>query len=87
MPSCVSSSTRESIVYVGRAIGTVKAAKWEKQFPRDVAMEHSRLLDGVLPEDQHEFDRIIADIRTTVSEWLWVNVLTQQDVDEAVESL
>ena len=87
MPSCVSHQTTDSIIYVGRAIGTVKAAKWEKQFPRTVAMEHTKLLDHVLPEDQHEFDRIVADIRTTVSEWLWVNVLTQEDVDEAVESL
>ncbi|KAJ3558979.1 hypothetical protein NM688_g616 [Phlebia brevispora] len=87
IPSCVTTQTRESIVYVGRAIGTVKAAKWEKQFPRDIAIEHTKLLDNVLPEEQHEFDHILGDIRTTVSEWLWHNVLTQQDVDEAVESL
>ena len=87
VPACVSSQTQESIMYVGRAIGTVKAAKWEKQFPRDVALEHTKLLDRILPEDQHEFDRVIADIRTTVSEWLWDNVLTRADVDDAVESL
>ena len=87
MPSCVSTSSRESISYVGRAVGTVKAAKWEKQFPRADAMEYTRLLDGVLPQDQYEFDRVIAEIRTSVSEWLWLNVLTYQDVDEAVESL
>lgn len=87
VPSCVTSQTRDSIMYVGRAIGTVKAAKWEKQFPRDVAMEHTKLLDGILPVDQHDFDRVISDIRTTVSEWLWHNVLTPKDVDEAVESL
>ncbi|KAH9937370.1 gamma-tubulin ring complex protein [Fomitopsis serialis] len=87
VPSCLSSQSRESIAYVGRAIGTVKAAKWERQFPRELAMEHSKLLEGVLPQEQYAFDRVIADIRTTVSEWLWLNVLTQKDVDVAVESL
>lgn len=87
MPSCVSIQSRESISYVGRAVGTVKAAKWEKQFPRTVAMEHTRLLDVVLPQDQYEFDRAVAEIRIAVSEWLWLNVLTYKDVDDAVESL
>ena len=87
VPSCLSVQSRESIAYVGRAIGTVKAAKWERQFPRELALEHSKLLESVLPQEQYTFDRIIADIRTTVSEWLWLNVLTQKDVDVAVESL
>ncbi|PIL31429.1 hypothetical protein GSI_06130 [Ganoderma sinense ZZ0214-1] len=86
-PSCVSAQSRESITYVGRAIGTVKAAKWEKQFPQDLAREHTKLLITVIPQDQYAFDRVIADIRTAVSEWLWLNVLTHKDVDEAVESL
>ncbi|KAI0828947.1 gamma-tubulin ring complex protein [Trametes gibbosa] len=87
VPSCVSVQSRDSITYVGRAIGTVKGAKWEKQFPQDIAREHTRLLSSVLPHDQYAFDRVIADIRTAVSEWLWLNVLTHKDVDEAVESL
>lgn len=87
MPKCVSIQSRESIAYVGRAIGTVKAAKWEKQFPRSVAVEHTRLLESVLPQDRYEFDRVIGEIRTTVSEWLWLNVLTQSDVEDAVDSL
>lgn len=87
VPSCVSAQSRESIAYVGRAIGTVKAAKWAKQLPRDLAKEHTNLLDDVLPEDQHEFDRVISVIRTNVSEWLWVNVLTKKDVEDAVDSL
>ena len=86
-PSCVSIQSRDSITYVGRAIGTVKAAKWEKQFPLDLAREHTKLLNTVIPQDQYVFDRVIADIRTAVSEWLWLNVLTHKDVDEAVESL
>jgi len=87
MPPCVSIQSRDSIAYVGRAIGTVKAAKWVRQLPRDLATEHTKLLEGVLPEEQHEFDRVVAQIRTNVSEWLWLNVLTQKDVEDAVHSL
>lgn len=87
MPKCVSTRTRDSVAYVGRAIGTVKAAKWEKQFPRQQAMDHTKLLDNVLPQDRYEFDRVVTDIRIAVSEWLWLNVLTKGDVDDAVESL
>ncbi|KAL6304804.1 gamma-tubulin ring complex protein [Sparassis latifolia] len=87
VPSCLSAQSQESISYVGRAIGTVKAAKWENQFPRSLALDHTKMLESVLPQDQYAFDRVIADIRTTVSEWLWLNVLTHKDVEVAVESL
>jgi gamma-tubulin complex component 4 len=87
IPSCVSSQSRDSVGYVGRAIGTVKAAKWQKQLPRHLALEHTNLLEAVLPEEQHQFDRVITQIRTNVSEWLWLNVLTQKDVEDAVDSL
>ncbi|KAJ7161434.1 gamma-tubulin ring complex protein [Mycena crocata] len=87
MPSCVSAQSRDSITYVGRAIATVKAAEWQKQLPRNLASEHTNLLQDVLPEDRHAFDRVILQIRTNVSEWLWLNVLTQKDVEDAVDSL
>jgi hypothetical protein len=87
MPTCVSAQSRESIAYIGRAIGTVKAAKWQKQLPRSVASMHTALLETVLPEDQHAFDLVISQIRTNVSEWLWLNILTQADVEDAVDSL
>ncbi|KAF5312587.1 hypothetical protein D9619_002798 [Psilocybe cf. subviscida] len=87
VPSCVSAQSRDSIGYIGRAIATVKAAKWQKQIPRDLAMEHTTMLEGVLPENQHSFDLVISQIRTNVGEWLWQNVLTKKDVDEAVDSL
>ena len=87
MPSCVSMQSRDSIAYIGRAVGTVKAAKWQKQLPRRLAAEHTTMLNSVLPEDQHNFDRVVAQIRTNVSEWLWLNVLTWKDVEEAVDSL
>jgi hypothetical protein len=87
MPSCVSASTQDSIYYVGRAIATVKTAKWQKQLPRSLAADHTQLLDTVLPEDQHSFDQVIQKIRTNVSEWLWHNVLTHKDVEVAIDSL
>lgn len=87
VPSCISAQSRDSIAYVGRAIGTVKAAKWQKQLPRSLASTHTAMLETVLPEDQHAFDLVISQIRTNVSEWLWLNVLTQKDVEDAVDSL
>ncbi|KAL0951579.1 hypothetical protein HGRIS_008261 [Hohenbuehelia grisea] len=87
MPSCVSAQSRESIAYVGRAIATVKAAKWQKQLPRSLALQHTTELESVLPEDQHLFDSVISQIRINVSEWLWMNVLTRKDVEDAVDSL
>ncbi|ETW86986.1 hypothetical protein HETIRDRAFT_42244 [Heterobasidion irregulare TC 32-1] len=87
IPSCVSLQSRNSIAYVGRAIGTVKSAKWQEQPPRSLASEHTQLLEGVLAEDQYEFDRVIAEIRTNISEWLWLHVLTRKDVEDAVDSL
>ncbi|KAI9570287.1 Spc98 family-domain-containing protein [Boletus coccyginus] len=44
MPSCVSHQSRESIIYVGRAIATVKKKKWESQIPREQALHHANLL-------------------------------------------
>ncbi|KIO08578.1 hypothetical protein M404DRAFT_364959 [Pisolithus tinctorius Marx 270] len=86
-PACVSPQARESIMYVGRAIGTVKHKKWAHQIPREQAVEHAQLLDTVLPEDRYKFDSVIGQIRTNVSEWLWLHVLTRKDVEEAVVSL
>lgn len=50
-------------------------------------MEHTRMLEEVLVENVHEFDKVIGVVRTGVSEWLWENVLTQKDVEDAVDSL
>ncbi|KAG7099640.1 hypothetical protein E1B28_001466 [Marasmius oreades] len=86
-PSCVSEQSCDSIVYVGRAIATVKAAKWQKQLPAGLAQEHAIALEGVFPDDRTNFERVIAQIRTNVSEWLWVNILTMQAVEDAVDSL
>jgi hypothetical protein len=58
-----------------------------KQFPRGMAIEHSRLLEEAYPQDTHHFDQVIDTIRSNVSEWLWLNVLTKEDVQDAVQSL
>ena len=87
IPSCISLQSRDSIQYVGRAVATVKAAKWQKQLPTTIASDHTNMLESVLPQNQHAFDRVIAQIRFNVSEWLWRNVLTRQDIEDAVDSL
>lgn len=87
IPSCISLQSRDSIQYVGRAVATVKAAKWQKQLPTTIASDHTNMLQSVLPQNQHAFDRVIAQIRFNVSEWLWRNVLTRQDIEDAVDSL
>lgn len=66
---------------------TVRNAKSQAQFPRSLENDHTKLLEKVLPEDRHEFDRVIAEIRTNVSEWLWTNVLTKKAVTETIETL
>ncbi|KAJ3775174.1 Spc98 family-domain-containing protein [Lentinula raphanica] len=86
LPSCITPQSRDSILYVGRAISTVRAAQWQKQLPIDLAIEHARAMENVMPDDQPNFDRVIERIRTNVSEWLWMNVLTLQAVEEAVDS-
>jgi hypothetical protein len=86
-PSCISPQSLELIAYVGRAIGTIKAVKWQKQLPRTLATEHTLMLERVLPEDQHAFDTVVSQIRINVGEWLWMNILTKKDIDEAVDSL
>ncbi|KAF5388483.1 hypothetical protein D9757_004682 [Collybiopsis confluens] len=86
VPSCISKQSQDSILYVGRAIATIKTAKRQKQLPTGLAIEYTKNLESVLPDDQQNFDRIIAQIRDNVSEWLWMNVLTVQTVEEAVNS-
>ena len=86
-PSCISAQARSSITYVGIAIGKVKTARWRAQFPQNLAADHARQLEAVQVGDQYAFDRVIAEIRTNVSEWLWMNVLTIKDVETSVDSL
>ena len=87
IPSCVSAASKDSIVYIGRAVGTVKSMKWHKQVPSRLSLAHGKLIESVLPQEQRAFEVVIEQIRSEISEWLWSNVLTSADVDEAVDSL
>jgi gamma-tubulin complex component 4 len=87
VPSCISAQSRTSITYVGKAIGKVKPARWRAQFPQNLAADHARQLEAVVVGDQYAFDRIITEIRTNVSEWLWMNVLTIKVVETSIDSL
>ncbi|KAG8794278.1 hypothetical protein FRC17_008316, partial [Serendipita sp. 399] len=64
-----------------------QAAQGQKQLPRQLANDHTKLLESALPQDRYAFDRVIASIRTNVSDWLWSNVLTKKMVNEALNSL
>lgn len=87
VPACISEVSRESIRYIGRAVGAVKAARSKHQLPRTMELDHCLLLENVLPEDQHAFDHAITEIRSQVSNYLWLTVLTREHVVEAVDSL
>lgn len=87
IPSCVSAASRDSIVYVGRAVGTVKSMKWHRQIPSRISLAHGKRIESVLPQEQRAFEIVVEQIRSEISEWLWSNVLTSSDVDEAVDSL
>ncbi|KZT44454.1 hypothetical protein SISSUDRAFT_976958 [Sistotremastrum suecicum HHB10207 ss-3] len=87
VPACISAQSRESISYIGRALATVRLASPHKQPPREMGVAHAESLRTVLPQDRHSFDRVISRIRTEVSEWLWLNILTKEAVDTAVVSL
>jgi hypothetical protein len=87
VPSCISYQTKMSIVYVGRAIATLKSSKWHKQIPALMSIQHTRLIDSAMPQDLHNFDDAIAKVRLDISEWLWSNVLTLKDVEDAVDFL
>lgn len=87
VPSCIPYSTKSSIIYIGRAIATLKSSKWHKQIPSSLSIEHTRLLESVMPQDRHTFDDAIATVRTDISEWLWSNVLTVKDVEDTVDFL
>ncbi|KAG9077582.1 hypothetical protein FRC06_008824, partial [Ceratobasidium sp. 370] len=43
--------------------------------------------DRVPPQDRYAFDEAVERIKTNISEWLWSNVLTRQDVAVAIECL
>ncbi|KAG8894771.1 hypothetical protein FRC01_012769, partial [Tulasnella sp. 417] len=88
IPACVTPQTRESILYVGKAVAIVKNQGYsQKQLPKEMIFEYSEAFERVLPQDGFSFDRVVAELRTTISEFLWAHVLKERDVEEAVESL
>ncbi len=93
IPKCISEDTRDSIAYVGRAIITTKSAKSPStqnqtvRLPRELAVEHTKLLGKVLPQDSHAFQEVVTRIRANVTEWLWTTVLTPLDVNESIDRL
>ena len=88
IPSCVTAETRESIVYVGKAVAIMASqGNAHAQLSRGMIVEFAKMLSGVLPQDGFAFDRAIGEIRKAISEFLWAHILKYKDVIEAVEFL
>lgn len=87
MPSCISEHLKESIIHIGRSVIAVKRAPNAKQIPPIIEMEHAKLMGNLSLRDIYQFEDGINQIRNTISEWLWVNILTKEDVEETLESL
>ncbi|GJJ09549.1 hypothetical protein Clacol_003772 [Clathrus columnatus] len=87
MPCCVSEHIKSSIIHIGRSVTAVKRVPNAKQIPRDMSMEHTKLIGNLSLQDIHQFEDGINQIKNTISEWLWINILTKEDVEETLESL
>lgn len=87
VPSCVSERLRDSIIHIGRSVVAVKRVSTAKQIPHEMEVKHTRSISSLSLQDIHQFEDGIDQIRSTINEWLWVNVLTKEDVEETLESL
>lgn len=68
MPSFVGPTTRESILYVGTAVATVRAQEGSKELPQEMRKRMADWVQRVRPEDEVEFARIIERVRAEVGE-------------------
>ncbi|KZT54642.1 hypothetical protein CALCODRAFT_438299 [Calocera cornea HHB12733] len=87
MPSCISSESKESIIYVGDAIATIQKEGWTKSLPRELLAEWTTGLNSASIFETQLFDKLVSDIRVGVSEWLWAHVLTKDDIVLAIDAL
>ncbi|KZO95464.1 hypothetical protein CALVIDRAFT_500298 [Calocera viscosa TUFC12733] len=87
IPSCISAETKESIIYVGDAIATIQKEGWTKSLPRELLSEWTANINAASIFETQSFDKLVADIRVGVSEWLWAHVLTKDDIVVAIDAL
>ncbi|KAN0063402.1 hypothetical protein ACQY0O_004568 [Thecaphora frezii] len=99
LPKSISEATADSILYVGRALNTVRTSTTSSFHqtpgggtllpPESMTNQHVALLQRwqSRPSQASGLERAIQEIRMDVSEWLFRNVLTMELVLEALGTL
>ncbi len=103
LPVSISDSTADSILYVGRALYTIRYASASSGHLQDTPNRHTRLSgppDAVIqlheaalsrsdirPSRPSDLDRAIQSLRNDVSEWIFRNVLTTSVVHSSLQCL
>lgn len=103
LPASISDSTADSILYVGRALYTIRYASTSDAHLDQAHSRHARLSgppdtviqlheaalaqDGVRPSRPSDLDRAIQSLRNDVSEWIFRNILTTSVVHSSLQCL
>ncbi|KAJ1033098.1 hypothetical protein NDA16_000376 [Ustilago loliicola] len=103
LPASVSESTADSILYVGRALYTIRYANASSAHLDNARTRHSALSGppsttmqihesalasaGVRPSRPSDLDRAIQSLRNDVSEWIFRNILTTSVVFTSLQCL
>lgn len=85
LPRSISPATADSILYVGRALYTVRISSSSASNTPPASMTEQHV--ALLRSGSRSLERAIHDIRSDVSEWLFRNVLTTEIVLESLETL
>ncbi|CDS01823.1 hypothetical protein [Sporisorium scitamineum] len=103
LPASISDSTADSILYVGRALYTIRYASASSSHLEHTPNRHTRLSGppdtviqlhesalaqpGVRPSRPSDLDRAIQSLRNDVSEWIFRNILTTSVVHSSLQCL
>lgn len=103
LPASVSDSTADSILYVGRALYTIRYANASSAHLSETPSRHTRLSGppdtviqlheaalaraGVRPSRPSDLDRAIQSLRNDVSDWIFRNILTTSVVLSSLQCL
>ena len=103
LPTSISDSTADSILYVGRALYTIRYASASSAHLQHPSSRHTRpsgppdtvielhesalAQPGVRPSRPSNLDRAIQSLRNDVSEWIFRNILTTSVVHSSLQCL
>ncbi len=103
LPASISDSTADSILYVGRALYTIRHANTISAYLEEPSSRHTRLSGppetvielhetslarkNVRPSRPSDLDRAIQALRNDVSEWIFRNILTTSVVQSSLQCL